>query len=142
MNTNMGSRPFNTDTPFLPHTHAGLTQRSWTWVRAGLRRCREHSDDRQRCLLWCRKFPQHTRVWQAVLVGEHSEMVDIALATEQYHELPHDVLVWWERILQNHPFSAIFAQERYQQLLQKRADAKARLNAKACTDATMRTETR
>ena len=34
----------------FPNTHEGLTLRSWQWIREGIRRCREHPADRQRCL--------------------------------------------------------------------------------------------
>ena len=114
--------PFQANTPYLPPTHAGLTQRSWTWIRIGLRRCQDNPDDRERCLLWCRRFPQHISLWPTILKGGYPEMVDIALATEQYDDLPPDAQAWWERILQNHPFVAIFAQERYQKLLRRRAE--------------------
>jgi hypothetical protein len=53
-------------------------------------------------------------------------MVDMALATEDYFDLPPPALAWWERIIQNHPFSAIFARERYAALLQKREMQKKR----------------
>jgi hypothetical protein len=104
----------------LPNTHAELTQRSWRWIRKGLLRCRENPEDRQRCLKWCRKFPEYTHVWIEILQGKHDNMVELALETEDYFALPPDDSAWWEKILQNHPFAAIFARERYQALLQKR----------------------
>ena len=104
----------------LPKTHAELTQRSWRWIRNGLLRCRENPEDRHRCLKWCRKFPEYTNVWREILQGKHDNMVDLALEIEDYFALPPDASAWWEKILQNHPFAAIFARERYQALLQKR----------------------
>jgi hypothetical protein len=104
----------------LPGTHAGLTRRSWEHIREGLKRCAESSEDRHRCLEWCRKFPDHTGIWTEIIEGRHKDMTDAVLGTENFFDLPSDDMVLWENIIQNHPFSAIFAKERYEQLLKKR----------------------
>ncbi len=106
----------------LPLTHADLTQRSWHRIREGLTRCMENSEDREKCLEWCRRFPDHTGVWTEIIKGRHRDMAELALGTEDYSDLPHDAMTWWERIIQNHPFAAIFAGERYAALLKKRRD--------------------
>ncbi len=104
----------------LPNTHQGLTQRSWQRIREGLRRCQENPNDRQRCLEWCKKFPVYTIRWAEILQNQHQQAVEWALQTENFFTLPAEEREWWEPILQNHPFAAIFAQERYAALLKKR----------------------
>lgn len=104
----------------LPKTHQGLTQRSWQWIREGLKRCQENPDDRQRCLEWCQKFSDHTVRWVEILRNQHQDVVECALQTENFFALPVEEREWWEPILQNHPFAAIFARERYAALLEKR----------------------
>ncbi len=104
----------------FPTTHYGLTQRSWRRVREGLRRCIENPDDCQRCLEWCEKFPDYTVCWIEILQNMHQDFVECALNTENFFALPIKDREWWEPILQNHPFVAIFAQERYAALLKKR----------------------
>ncbi len=47
-------------------------------------------------------------------------MITAAIATEDFFQLHPDEMAWWERIVQNHPFAAIFARERYAALLEKR----------------------
>ena len=46
----------------------------------------------------------------------------MALLTEDYFDLSPSAIAWWEPIIQNHPFSAIFAQERYAALLEIKRD--------------------
>lgn len=104
----------------LPLTHIGLTQRTWQWIHTGLERCRHNYTDRQTCLQWCQKFPEHTEVWIEILQDQHKDMTELAMITNNYADLPPDAMIWWERIIQNHPFAAIFAKERYAILLQKR----------------------
>lgn len=110
----------------LPRTHIDITRRTWRNVRRGLSRCLQNSEDRRRCLEWCGKFPDFTDAWVEILDGRHERMVDMALATEDYFDLPPPALAWWERVIQNHPFSAIFAREKYAALLQKREMKKKR----------------
>lgn len=106
----------------LPQTHIGLTRRSWRRVRDGLSRISKSSEDRKRCLEWCLRFPDHTQIWTEILRGGHREMTAAALGTEDFFDLRPDVMAWWERIIQNHPFAAIFAGERYAALLRKRME--------------------
>ncbi|RLC09090.1 MAG: hypothetical protein DRI57_22800 [Deltaproteobacteria bacterium] len=106
----------------FPRTHIGLTRRSWQRVREGLARTLENREDRERCLEWCLRFPDHTGVWAEIIKGRHREMAELAFRTEDYFDLPRDAMAWWERIIQNHPFAAIFAGERYAALLKRRKD--------------------
>ncbi len=104
----------------LPSTHEGLTLRSWQWIREGIRRCREHPADRQRCLDWCARFPACTARWSEILRQQHEEIVERSMSVENFFALPDDLRQWWEPVIQNHPFSALFAQERYAALRQQR----------------------
>ena len=104
----------------LPNTHEGLTQRSWQWIRAGLRRCRENPADRQCCLDWCARFPACTARWVDILQNPRHEMLECSLHVENFFALPADVRDWWESALQNHPFAALFAPERYAALREQR----------------------
>ena len=88
----------------MPQTHIGLTQRSWERIREGLRRCREDPDARQRCVAWCRKFPECTQLWIEILQEKHEDLVEQALSISDYEMLPVQTMAWWERIIQNHPF--------------------------------------
>jgi hypothetical protein len=47
-------------------------------------------------------------------------MVEVALRTEDYFDLPPTAMAWWENVLQNHPFAVFLAKERYAALLKKR----------------------
>lgn len=104
----------------LPQTHIGLTQRSWQRIRAGLARCQANSEDCQRCLAWCRKFPTYTQTWIEILQGQHAPLVTLVFRIENYVDLPPDARDWWDAIIQNHPFAALFAHERYAALLARR----------------------
>ncbi len=115
----------NEDRP-LPKGHQELTRRSWKWIREGLTRCAENSGDRQVCLNWCEKFPDFTVTWREILQGQHEELVSIAIKTEDYFNLPPEALVWWESIIQNHPFGVLFAKDDYAALLEKRKEERTR----------------
>ncbi|MDM8522937.1 hypothetical protein QUF80_06145 [Desulfococcaceae bacterium HSG8] len=104
----------------LPGTHVGLTRRSWQRIREGLTRCAESREDRQKCLEWCRRFPEYTGGWTEIIEGRHRDMTDMVFGKEDFFDLPPDAMVRWERLIQNHPFAAIFAGERYDALLKKR----------------------
>lgn len=109
----------------FPTTHQELTQRSWQWIREGLKRCQENPAERQRCLEWCQRFPDFTERWVEILRDQHQDVIEGALRVEDFFALPAEYRDWWEPILQNHPFAAIFARERYAALLEKRKRWKA-----------------
>jgi anti-sigma factor ChrR (cupin superfamily) len=104
----------------LPQTHIGLTRRTWGWIRKGLVQCMKSPEDCQRCIEWCRTFPDHTHRWIEILQGGHKDMTAAVLETEDFFELSPDAMSWWEQIVQNHPFAVIFAKERYAAMLEKR----------------------
>ena len=104
----------------LPQTHIGLTRRTWNLIRKGLLRCIKSREDCRLCMEWCRTFPDHTHRWTEILQGSHKDMTEAALKTEDFFELGPDARGWWEGIIQNHPFAAVFAKERYAELLEKR----------------------
>lgn len=104
----------------LPQTHIELTRRTWGRIREGLMRCMKNPEDCQRCIGWCRTFPDHTHRWIEILQGGHKDMTTAVLETEDFFELNPDAMSWWEQIIQNHPFAVIFAKERYATMLEKR----------------------
>lgn len=108
----------------LPQTHIELTQRTWGWIRKGLACCMERPEDCRRCIEWCRTFPNHTRRWIEILQGDHKDMTAAVLETENFFDLSPDAAAWWEQIVQNHPFAAIFAGERYAAMLEKRKNSR------------------
>jgi len=55
-----------------------------------------------------------------MLQGAHNDKLRQAIETEDYFDLNPDAMAWWEQMIQNHPFAAIFAKERYSSLLEKR----------------------
>jgi len=83
-------------------------------------RCRANAEDLSTCLEKCRRSPDRFYAWLRILEGRHEDMVEVALRTEDYFDLPPTAMAWWENVLQNHPFAVFLAKERYAALLKKR----------------------
>lgn len=100
--------------------HFASTQKCWENIRKGIKRCRNNQKNLDKCLNKCiegiKKGFVTYEIWQELLEGKHPDRIKAVLSTENFFDLPKEQMVFWERHVQNHPFAALFADERYEKL--------------------------
>lgn len=97
-----------------PKGHKGLTQRCWQNIRRGLQRCLKNKKDLQACIKSCQKKDRiGGEVWVRILTGKEPDRVKEVFTIDDFFGLPKEEMAWWENVVQNHPFSILFAKEKF-----------------------------
>jgi len=107
--------------------HFASTQKCWENIREGMKRCRNNQNDLAKCIEYCRTGIEAGfvtfEIWLELLEGKHPDRIQAVFDTDNFFDLPKEQMTFWERHVQNHPFAALFADERYEEL-KKMRDAK------------------